>query len=263
MTISTVGTRIDPPAVRQIGMEDPWTWLAAGWRDLWRVPHISLGYGLVVAAASYLLTWALLELDAIALVLPLAAGFLLIGPMLAVGLYEASRRLERGQPIAWRQIALVEVASPTQLALLGGVLCFALLVWWRLASLLFALFYGLDGAPPLDAWIDLLLFTPKGLIFLIVGSAVGGVLAALIFAISAVSVPLLMVQRRDAITAILISLDAVRRNPRPMLLWAWLIAFLTGFGIVTLYVGLIVVFPLVGHATWHAYRALVHDQTGS
>lgn len=249
-----------PVGLRPISLEEPWTWLAAGWRDMWRMPHISLGYGIVVAAISVLITWTLFRLDAIAMLLPLAAGFMLIGPMLAVGLYEASRRQELGLPIHAFDIVVVKVASPTQLTLIGGILCFTLMAWWRIASLLFALFYGLDGFPPLDAWVDLLLFTPKGLIFLIVGSAIGGVLAAFIFAISAVSVPLLMARKCDAVTAILTSIEAVKRNPQPMLLWAWLIALLTGFGIATLYVGLIVVFPLVGHATWHAYRALVPDE---
>lgn len=249
------------PPMRAVPLEAPWSWLAAGWQDLWQRPAISLGYGLIVVLVGAAITWGLFRLDAIAMVLPLAAGFMLVGPMLAVGLYEASRRRELGLPVTWRDVALVKVASPTQLGLIGGVLAFALLVWWRIASLLFALFWGLDGFPPLDAWIDLLLFTPKGLIFLIVGTVVGGAIAAVIFAISALSVPLLMARRCDAITAVLASIDAVRRNPRPMLLWAWLIALLTGFGLATLYVGLIVVFPLVGHATWHAYRALAPDSS--
>lgn len=247
-------------AARSISLEEPWSWLAAGWRDLTRMPALSLSYGVVVAAISVVITWGLFELDAIAMVLPLAAGFMLVGPMLAVGLYESSRRQERGLPLSLADVLIVKVASPTQLALMGGVLCFALMVWWRIASLLFALFYGLDNFPPLEAWIDQLLFTPKGLIFLTVGTAIGGLIAAFIFTISAVSVPLLMARRCDAVTAILTSIHAVRGNPRPMLLWAWLIALLTGFGIVTLYIGLIVVFPLLGHATWHAYRALVPPQ---
>ena len=155
------------PPMRAVPLEAPWSWLAAGWQDLWQRPAISLGYGLIVVLVGAAITWGLFRLDAIAMVLPLAAGFMLVGPMLAVGLYEASRRRELGLPVTWRDVALVKVASPTQLGLIGGVLAFALLVWWRIASLLFALFWGLDGFPPLDAWIDLLLFTPQGPRFLL------------------------------------------------------------------------------------------------
>ena len=245
------------PATRQVSLEAPWQWLAAGWRDLWRAPAVGLGYGLVVAAAGAALSLGLFYLGALPLVLPLAAGFMLLGPMLAVGLYETSRRLEAGEPLRPARLLAVKTASPGQLAFIGILLMLFMLAWVRIATLLFALFFGLTAYPPIDEWVALLIFTAEGLIFLIVGTAVGGLLAVTVFAISAISVPMLMVREIDAVTAMLTSLRAVRRNPAPMLLWAWLIALLIAFGIATLYVGLIVTFPLVGHATWHAYRALV------
>ena len=111
----------------------------------------------------------------------------------------------------------------------------------------------------IEEWVSVLLFTYEGLSFLIVGILAGAVLAVVVFAISAISVPLLMVRDIDAVTAIITSVRAVKENPGPMLLWAWLIALLIGFGLVTLFVGLIVTFPLVGHATWHAFRAVIAD----
>ncbi len=245
-----------PPVVRKVDMEQPWTWLAAGWRDLWRSPGISLLYGLAVTVASFAMTGALLAFDLFPLVLPMAAGFMLIGPMLAVGLYEKSRRLEANQPILARDVIFVATASPTQLAFIGALLTFFILAWIRVATLLFAVFYGADY-PPLSEFVPTLLFTPRGLIFLAIGSAAGGVLAFIAFAVSAISVPMLMVRDLDAITAMLTSVQVVRQNFKVMLLWAWLIALITGFGIAFGYLGLIVTFPLVGHATWHAYRAMI------
>lgn len=242
---------------RPLTLEQPWRWLAAGWQDLWTRPAISLTYGLVIAALSYALTACLFYFDVLPLLLPLAAGFMLIGPMLAVGLYELSRRLQAGEPITVASVVFVATRSPAQLAFLGVLLTIILLAWWRIATLLFALFFGASGIPPLAEWINILLFTPNGLIFLIVGTAIGGALAFCVFAVSAIAVPLLMVRESDAVTAMMVSARAVLDNLGPMLLWAWLIALLTGFGIVTLYFGLIVTFPLVGHATWHAYRDVV------
>ena len=252
--IQSAGTS---PEIRQVGLEQPWTWLAAGWRDIWRAPWISLTYGAGFAAVSIAFTAALFIGGFEYLLPPLAAGFMLVGPMLAVGLYETSRRLEAGEPVSLGAALFVTTRSPAQLAFLGVLLMLALLAWMRIASLLFALFFGTLDFPPLEAILPMLFFTWEGLGLLIVGTAVGGLIAAAVFAISAVSVPLLMVREVDAITAILISIRAVRANLAVMALWAWLIAVLTGFGLIWAYLGLIVTFPLVGHATWHAYRDLV------
>ena len=141
-----------------------------------------------------------------------------------------------------------------RLAFLGVTLMIVLLVWIRLATLLFALFLGTTEVPPMAEIVPTLLFTPNGLSLLVVGSAAGALLATLVFAISVVSVPLLMERDIDFMTAVITSIQSVLRNPKPMLLWAWLVALLTAGGLVTLYLGLIITFPLVGHATWHAYR---------
>ncbi|MEM7223864.1 MAG: DUF2189 domain-containing protein [Pseudomonadota bacterium] len=245
------------PEIQQIGLDEPWTWLAAGWRDLWRKPSISLGYGLAIAVVSWVLTAGLFSLHLASVVIALAAGFLLVAPLLAVGLYELSRRLESGEPIETKEIVLVSTHSPLQLAFVGVALLIAFLVWVRIAMLLFALFFGAEPFPEIEAFVPTLLFTWKGLVMLIVGSLVGGLIAFAVFAISAVSVPLLMARDLDVMSAIITSLRATARNFKPMLLWACLIAALTACGIATGYLGLIITFPLIGHATWHAYRALV------
>ena len=249
------------PAIRRVAMEDPWTWLAAGWRDMWRRPGISLGYGFAFFLISWVLTLALVEFGLYYLILPLAAGFLMLGPMLAMGLYETSRRLEAGEPVRAAAVVFVRTRSPAQLAFVGLVLALFMLAWVRIATLIFALFFGL-GFPPAAELVQTLFFTANGLVFLVVGTTAGAVLAFIAFAISAVSIPRLMAREGEAVGAMLASVEAVRRNPGPMLLWAWLIALFTAVGAATLYVGLIFTFPLIGHATWHAYRALVDEGTG-
>lgn len=246
------------PAIRAVGLEQPWIWLAAGWRDLWRRPGLSLGYGLAVFAASWALTAALLLHGAYWLVLPLAAGFLQIGPLLAMGLYEISRRIESGAPMTTVDVVLVRTRAPAQIAFLGLILVLSMLAWVRIATLLFALFFG-TGFPSAGQFFHDLFWTLDGLTFLMVGTATGAVLAFAVFAISAVSLPHLLARGGDALGAVFLSVDAVRRNPGPMLLWAFLIALFTAVGIATLYVGLILLFPLIGHATWHAYRDLVGE----
>jgi uncharacterized membrane protein len=244
-----------------ISMDAPWEWLAAGWRDLWARPGLSLGYGAIFAGVSALLFAALVYFDLEAIILPLAAGFLLIGPLFAIGLYEISRRIQDGLPLESKEILLMRAESPAQLLFLGVVLTIIFLAWIRIATLMFALFFGLSGFPPLSEVVSILLFSASGLTFMAISTAIGGLIAFLIFAMSATSVPILMRRDADAITAVLISIESVRRNFWPMVLWAWLIVILIGVGIATLFVGLIVTFPLVGHATWHAYRDLLRDQS--
>jgi uncharacterized membrane protein len=245
------------PRVRQISMDAPWDWLAAGWRDVWSSNSTSLVYGLAFAVISSAFALTITALNLSSLILALASGLILIGPILAVGLYDISRRLEAGEPVRLKQIFRVRTRAPAQLMFLGVILMIAFLVWVRVATLLFALFFGLHGFPPLAQFVDELFFTARGLALLTVGSAIGAVLALIVFAISAVSVPLLMVRNVDAVTAMLLSIEAVRKNLGPMILWAWLIMLMMGFGLVTLFAGLVITFPLVGHATWHAFRAII------
>lgn len=249
-----------PIKTESVGMDAPWGWLAAGWRDLWNQPAISLAYGAVIAVASVVIVFGLMRLEVASLMLVLLGGFLLMGPLLAVGLYEKSRRLEAGEPLNVKDIALVATRSPIGLAFMGALLLLIYIFWFRVAYLLFALFFGHQGIPTMSEFVPTLLFTTHGLGLLIVGTAVGAILAGFVFAISAVSVPMMMVRPVDTFTAVVTSMKACAQNPRPMLLWAVLIAGITVLGLGTLFIGLIVTFPLLGHATWHAYREVVEGQ---
>lgn len=249
--------------VERVAFDAPWAWLSAGWRDLWMAPRISLTYGTVFAAASMGLTLALRAGGLEALVLSLGGGFLLIGPIAAIGIYETSQRIEAGQPVTFRDIALAGFRAPGQLGFFGAILAFAYFVWLQLALLLFMLFLGDKPLPPASEFIPTLLFTPHGLGLLVSGTVIGGAIAFLVFSISAISVPLLMTRRLDAVTAIGASVAAVKLNPKAMTLWAALIAGFMALGIATLFVGLVIAFPLIGHATWHACRDLVRDRPAS
>jgi uncharacterized membrane protein len=245
--------------IARVPFDAPWVWLAAGWRDLWAAPQISLTYGTLFAAISMGLSLALAAGGIEALVLSLAGGFLLIGPIAAIGLYETSRRLAAGERVTLGAIATAVFRAPGQLGFFGAILAFAYFVWLQLALLMLMLFLGSKPLPPASEFIPTLLFTPHGLGLLVSGTIVGGALAFVVFAISAISVPLLMTRRMDAVSAMAASVAAVRTNPMAMTLWAALIAGFMALGIATLFVGLAIAFPLVGHATWHACGDLVRD----
>ncbi|MBI1212631.1 MAG: DUF2189 domain-containing protein [Alphaproteobacteria bacterium] len=244
--------------VRMPTMDDPWRWLAKGWRDLWSAPVLSLGYGAVFVLAGLLGTAGLWLVGWEPMVPIAAAGFALLGPILAVGLYEISRRLELGLPIRLRDVVFVRTAAPVQLGFMAFLLIFIYLVWLRAATLLIA-FFIYDNVMPLGDFLTFVLTTPEGLALLVVGTIIGGLLALITFVISALAIPILMQKDIDAMTAMSASVEVMMDAPGPMLLWGWLIGVLTVFGFATMFIGLIVIFPLIGHATWHAYRSIIED----
>jgi uncharacterized membrane protein len=249
-----------PPVARRVAFDAPWTWLAKGWDDLWSRPGISLAYGTTFAAAAIVLIACLLLLDALAVFLPLAGGFLLLGPFLAVGLYQMSRLRARNENPTLRKVAWAWFDARGQLGFFGALLLLVYFVWVRLAFLLLMLFFGPVGVSPPETFMQDLLFTPRGLGLLTVGTAAGAALAVLIFTTTALSIPMLLARRVDVVTAARASFSAVMTNPKPMALWASLIVVIMAAGFATLLLGLIVAFPLVGHATWHAYTDFFGDE---
>lgn len=244
------------PSVRIIGTDRPWAWLARGLEDMRASRGVSLVWALAFTLAGAGMIAGLAALGLYDAILPLAAGFPLVAPILVVGLYEISRRLERGERVSlWTPLAALR-RNTGQLALLGFALGFAFLAWMRIALLLFALFFGTSPITGAD-FVSQVVLTGGNLVFLAIGTAIGAVLAAIVFAVSVISVPLLLDRDTSVFAAVATSWTAVRANAAPMLLWAVLIALLVGAGLALALVGLVVTLPLIAHATWHAYRDVV------
>jgi uncharacterized membrane protein len=221
-------------------------WLRRGWSDLKRAPRQSLAYGLAIVVLSWAVTGIGLRLGSYWAVLVLMSGFVFVAPLLALGLYSISRQLEAGsEPRLSRCLA-------EQRRALGNALVFTLallvlfLVWARAGSLVHAL-YPAVGADDIRELA----------VFLGVGTAVGSIFALLTFMFSAFSLPMICDREVDAVTAIVTSVNAVLRNKRAMTVWALLIVVLTGIGFATALIGLALTVPLLGHATWHAYREAI------
>lgn len=248
-----------PATIRVVSVDASGRWLAAAWKDFRRTPGLSIGYGAVFVVAGFALSFGLAALDLGSLILPLTGGFVLMAPLLVVGFYEISRRLESGEAPSVGTLARVSYANIGQVGAMGAVLMMIFLVWTLLALVIFALFYG-QNPPPLDRFVEGIVFSVRGAMFLALGTAVGAVLATLVFTISAFSFPLLMDRPVDVVAAIAVSAAAVRANRRVMFGWAALIVMLTGVGFLTLFFGLAVVMPLLGYATWHAYRDVIRPR---
>lgn len=231
----------------------PFLWIARGWEDLWRHPAASLAHGLLVAVLGALILAFSVHPYAIATA---GCGFLLVGPLFAFGPCELSRRIERGEtadfgaalaPLRHRATAIT--AFGATLLMLGAA--WLVLSWWMLETML-------GSAAPAWAqtmWGDVL--THLGASQLMSYAAVGAVLAAIVFALSVVSVPMMLDSGADARTAMLTSLRVTFRDLPAMLVWAVLVVVLVAAGFATFLLGMVLVFPLLAHATWHAYRDLV------
>lgn len=250
-----------PVTIKRVGVDQSGQWLAKGWRDVWRAPTISLAYGFSFVVLSYILTFGLVELELGALIVPLIGAFILISPVLVVGLYEVARRLETGEAIGFSAICVVCMRNASQVAAMGVVMLIFAFFWVVIAIVLFALFYS-SGVPPLESLIMDMLFTVKGAVFLFIGVAMGAVLATGIFAISAVSIPLLLDHPElDVVTAIATSFLVVRANWRTMFGWAAMIGVISAVALASFYIGLAVALPMLAYATWHAYEDLVDIET--
>ena len=243
-----------PPSVfdlriAALGMGDPLRWLRLGWADFRRCPRIGLFYGLCF----FLMGHALLAVfqAAPAWVLALSAGFLLMGPFLCLGLYDASRTLQAGQVPSLRASLLAWRPTQGTMAIFAGVLLILEMLWGRASLVVFAVTF--NTMPDTQNLVRQLL-SFQNIEFLITWTVVGAVFAGLIFVTSVISIPMILDRQTDAISAGLTSIRACLQNPGVMLWWGLLIAVLVGLAMLPWFAGLLVIGPVVGHATWHAYR---------
>jgi len=231
---------------------DPFRWLAAGWRDFRRAPGIGLFYGGCFATMGWLLVKVFQYSPA--WTLALSAGFLLVGPFLCLGLYDVSRKLERGErPDLGESLTAWDTKMGT-MAVFGTVLLVLEMVWARASLVVFALSF--DGMPDFKGSL-LKLVDPENIEFIVAYTGVGSVFAGMIFAVSVVSIPMILDRQTDAISSGLTSMRLCLAQPGVLLLWGALITLLVVLAMLPGFLGLLVIGPVLGHATWHAYRAAV------
>jgi len=249
------------PVIRTIGLPELHRALQRGWEDFKAVPSHAIILCIIYPVLGLMLARAVLGYSVLPLLFPLAAGFALLGPFAALGLYEMSRRRERGeQATAWD--ALEVVRSPSFGAMLGlGVLLLALFVTWvATAQAIYIAAFGYAGATGFSDFAERVLTTSQGWWLIVVGCGVGFLFALVALCISVVSFPLMLDRHAGAGDAMVTSLRAVARNPVPMAVWGLIVAALLVAGSLPAFLGLAVVIPLLGHATWHLYREVIEPE---
>ncbi|MCC4116445.1 DUF2189 domain-containing protein [Aromatoleum toluclasticum] len=251
---NTLDRHFHLPHVRQVEASRPLVWLRMGWDDMLANPGASLSYGLIFAVLGYLILAYATDMPY--LFTAAVSGFFLVGPLAAAGLYELSRRHERGEAAGLIDSLKGLRQHGDHLLYYGAFLAFVLLGWERLSAILFALFYHGD-TPDLAHFFRDVFLSGNYVHFVVSYLVVGGALAGLVFALSVVSVPMLMDRSSDMVTAMMTSARAVGFNLGAMAVWAALIVALIGLGFATMMIGMVLLLPLVGHATWHAYKDLV------
>lgn len=246
------------PQVEALTVADLRGCLFRGMSDFARAPLYGLFFGGVFALAGMVIVLALTSWDLPWMIYPFAIGFPLIGPFAAAGLYEVSRRLEEGRPLGWSQVlSVVWAQRGREISWMAFVMLFVFWIWMYQIRLLIALFLGRMSFSTLEKFMTIVLTTEQGWIFLAVGHVVGAALSLVLFSITVVSIPLLMQREVDFITAMITSVKAVLASPLPMLGWGVFVTLAMLLACVPFFLGLLIVLPVLGHATWHIYRRAV------
>jgi uncharacterized membrane protein len=247
------------PRVRRIFARDVGAALAAGWRDFLRAPTQLVFLVLLYPVVGLFAAWAAADRDLTPLIWPFTAGFALVGPVAALGIYEISRRIEQGRPVSWLNVfdVLWAPALPA-IALLALLVAAIFLAWLGTAQAIYQAAFDERAPASFAAFLVRVFTTPEGLWLIAVGNAVGFLFAAAVLAITVVAFPLLLDRPGTGLaTAVATSVRTVRANPGPMALWGLTVAAVLVAGMVPLFVGLAVALPVLGHATWHLYRTAV------
>jgi uncharacterized membrane protein len=252
------GDNASTPVIREIKLSDLHQALRLGWEDFKAIPSHAIILCVIYPLLGLALARTVLGYSVLPLLFPLAAGFALLGPFAALGLYELSRRRERGEEAsAWD--ALDVVRSPSFGAMLGlGTLLLALFVTWvATAQAIYIAVFGYQGATGISDFLQRVLTTPQGWWLIGVGCGVGFLFALVALCISVVSFPMMLDRHAGAGEAMVTSLRAVAKNPVTIAAWGLIVAALLVAGSLPLFLGLAIVIPLLGHATWHLYRKVI------
>lgn len=246
------------PRVQAITYADVWTSLNEGVSDFFRAPMIGLFFGAIYAVGGLVIMTTVFAMDMGYLGYPLVAGSVLIGPFVAAGLYEVSREIEMGRtPTLSSAVSTAFAQRQREMSWMAFVTIFAFVIWMYQVRLLLALFLGFANFASLAEFIHVLFHTVDGLSFLAVGHVVGAALATALFSITVIPFPLLMDRDVDVVTAMITSVQAVIASPGPMLLYGVAVVVMLILGVLPFFMGLLVVLPVLGHATWHLYRRAV------
>jgi uncharacterized membrane protein len=251
-------TRQAPPAIRRIGLADLRDALARGFDDFGAYRADVIFLCVIYPIVGLLLARLIVGYAVLPLFFPIASGFALIGPVAAVGLYELSRRREQGLAVTWAD-ALGVVRSPSYgaIALLGLLLMAIFLLWLGAAWAIYGLTLGPAAPASISGFVHDVLTTPAGWALTVIGIGVGFLFAVLVLAISVVSFPLLLDRDVGLVTAVQTSIRAVAANPGAMAAWGLIVAAALVLGSAPAFLGLVIVMPVLGHATWHLYRKVV------
>ena len=245
------------PEIGHLTLRELFTVLKCGMDDFRAAPQFGLFFSAIYVLGGFLMVW--LSAGHVTWVLATSLGFPLAAPFAAVGLYEVSRRREAGLPLIWSEILGVVWNERTrQVPWIGAVIVLYFLFWTFLAHMIFALMMGLSTLTNISSGLDAFM-TSEGLRMIAVEVVIGAALAILLFALTVVSLPLVLEKEIDFVTAMLLSLQAFRANLFVMSVWATVIAVLTLVAMVPWFLGVIVVLPVLGHATWHLYRRVLYD----
>lgn len=246
-------------AVRKIGVADLRDALASGYRDFMATPTQLVFLGIIYPLIGLIAGWAAADGSLLLLFYPLVAGLSLMGPVAALGIYQLSRRREKGLEVSWMNVFDV-LRSPSfgSIAALGVLLCGIFVAWLFAASMVYQMTMGSIPAPlSISEFVQQVLGTPEGWNLILLGNAVGFLFALLVLTLTVVSFPMLLDRDVGVGVAVRTSVRAVIANPGTMAIWGLTVAALLLLGCLPLFVGLAVVMPLLGHATWHLYRKIV------
>jgi uncharacterized membrane protein len=246
------------PAVRKIGLSDLHDALRLGWDDFKAVPSHAIMLCAIYPVLGLMLARAVLGYSVLPLLFPLAAGFALLGPFAALGLYELSRRREMGEtPSAWQATSVLRSPSFGSMLALGVLLLTLFVVWVAAAQAIYVWTFGYEPAADIPGFASRVLTTPEGWRLIIVGCGVGFLFALAALCLSAVSFPMMLDRHASVADAMLTSMRVMAANPVTMAAWGLIVAALLVLGSIPFFLGLAVVVPLLGHATWHLYRKVL------
>jgi uncharacterized membrane protein len=246
------------PVIRKIGFADLKDAAAKGIEDFWVMPTHVIFLAIIYPIVGLILARMTFGYDVMPLLFPLAAGFALIGPFAAIGLYELSRQREKGVDVSWKHaFGVLRCPSLDAIAALGMVLMIVFLIWLTTAQWLYQSLFGYGSPESIGQFLSDILTTSEGWILIIAGNGIGFLFAVLVLMISVVSFPLLLDRDVGAMVAMHTSVRAVLRNPLMMAAWGLFVAVTLVIGSLPFFVGLAVVLPVLAHSTWHLYRKVV------